>query len=39
MTYIADGKFFELSAGDFIYLPSGVPHGFRTTGSTQCRVA
>jgi mannose-6-phosphate isomerase-like protein (cupin superfamily) len=37
MTYVADGKFFELAAGDFIYLPRGVPHGFRTTGSTPVR--
>ncbi len=37
MTYVADGKFFELAAGDFIYLPRGVPHGFRTTGSTAVR--
>src|SRR6478609_11650343 len=37
MTYVAVGKFFELAAGDFIYLPRGVPHGFRTTGSTPVR--
>jgi mannose-6-phosphate isomerase-like protein (cupin superfamily) len=37
MTYVADGKLFDLVAGDFIYLPRGVPHGFRTTGSTPVR--
>ena len=37
MTYLADGKLVDLAAGDFIYLPRGVPHGFRTTGSTPVR--
>jgi mannose-6-phosphate isomerase-like protein (cupin superfamily) len=37
MTYLAGGELVDLAAGDFIYLPRGVPHGFRTTGSTPSR--
>jgi mannose-6-phosphate isomerase-like protein (cupin superfamily) len=37
MTYLAGGELVNLAAGDFIYLPRGVPHGFRTTGSTPVR--
>jgi mannose-6-phosphate isomerase-like protein (cupin superfamily) len=37
MTYLAGGQRVDLAAGDFIYLPRDVPHGFRTTGSTPVR--
>ena len=37
MTYLAGGQLVDLAAGDFIYLPRDVPHGFRTTGSTPVR--
>ncbi len=37
MTYLADDKLVDLGPGDFIYLPRGVPHGYRTTGSTPVR--
>jgi mannose-6-phosphate isomerase-like protein (cupin superfamily) len=37
MTYLAGGRLVDLAAGDFIYLPRDVPHGFRTTGSTPVR--
>ena len=37
MTYVAGGETFHLSPGDFIYLPQGVPHAFRTTGKTPVR--
>jgi quercetin dioxygenase-like cupin family protein len=37
MTYRAGETIYELSAGDFIYLPSGVPHAFRVTGRTPVR--
>jgi len=33
MTYRAGEQTFHLSAGDFIWLPSGLPHAFRVTGS------
>jgi mannose-6-phosphate isomerase-like protein (cupin superfamily) len=37
MTYVAGDETFRLAPGDFIYLPLGVPHAFRTTGSTPAR--
>jgi quercetin dioxygenase-like cupin family protein len=37
MTYLAGGQLFDLAAGDFIYLPRDVPHGFRVTGAAPAR--
>lgn len=37
MTYRAGDELFHLGAGDFIYLPLGVPHGFRVTGDRPVR--
>ena len=37
MTYRAGDEIFHLGAGDFIYLPIGLPHAFRVTGSTPVR--
>jgi hypothetical protein len=37
MTYRAGEQTFALSPGDFIWLPVGLPHGFRVTGSTPVR--
>ena len=37
MTYRAGDETFHLSAGDFIWLPSGLPHAFRLTGTTPVR--
>jgi quercetin dioxygenase-like cupin family protein len=37
MTYRAGEATYRLSAGDFIYLPSGIPHAFRVTGSIPVR--
>jgi quercetin dioxygenase-like cupin family protein len=37
MTYRAGDDLFHLSAGDFIWLPRGLPHAFRITGSTPVR--
>lgn len=37
MTYRAGEQTFQLSAGDFIWLPVGLPHAFRVTGSTPVR--
>lgn len=37
MTYRAGEEVFHLSTGDFIYLPVGLPHAFRVTGSTPVR--
>ena len=37
MTYRAGDETFHLSAGDFIWLPSGLPHAFRVTGSRPVR--
>ena len=37
MTYRAGEQTFRLSAGDFIWLPVGLPHGFRVSGSTPVR--
>lgn len=37
MTYRAGEATFHLGAGDFIYLPVGLPHAFRVTGSTPVR--
>lgn len=33
MTYRAGEQLHELAAGSFIYLPPGVPHAFRITGT------
>lgn len=38
MTYRAGDEMFELAAGDFIWLPLGVPHAFRVTGKTPARM-
>jgi quercetin dioxygenase-like cupin family protein len=37
MTYRAGEQVHHLSAGWFIYLPSGVPHAFRVTGDAPVR--
>ncbi len=37
MTYRAGEETFRLAAGDFIFLPQGVPHAFRVTGTTPVR--
>ncbi|HEY8619722.1 MAG TPA: cupin domain-containing protein [Dermatophilaceae bacterium] len=37
MTYRAGNQMFHLSAGDFIWLPVGLPHAFRVTGSNPVR--
>jgi quercetin dioxygenase-like cupin family protein len=37
MTYRAGDDLFHLTAGDFIWLPQGLPHAFRITGSTPVR--
>ena len=37
MTYCAGEETFHLSTGDFIWLPAGLPHAFRVTGSTPVR--
>ncbi|GAA3585923.1 cupin domain-containing protein [Nonomuraea rosea] len=37
MTYQAGEVRHELSAGSFIYLPSGIPHAFRVTGAIPVR--
>jgi quercetin dioxygenase-like cupin family protein len=37
MTYRAGEETFRLAAGDFIYLPRGIPHAFRVTGSNPVR--
>ncbi|MGN6302556.1 MAG: cupin domain-containing protein [Angustibacter sp.] len=37
MTYRAGDDVHHLVAGSFIYLPQGIPHAFRVTGSTPVR--
>jgi mannose-6-phosphate isomerase-like protein (cupin superfamily) len=37
MTYQAGDERLLLAEGDFVYLPLGVPHAFRTTGSSPVR--
>jgi quercetin dioxygenase-like cupin family protein len=37
MSYQAGGTLYRLSAGHFIYLPKGVPHAFRVTGTSPVR--
>jgi quercetin dioxygenase-like cupin family protein len=37
MTYRAGNQMFHLSTGDFIWLPVGLPHAFRVTGSNPVR--
>jgi hypothetical protein len=37
LTYQAGNEVHELVAGSFIYLPQGVPHAFRITGTTPAR--
>lgn len=38
MTYRAGDETFVLGAGDFIWLPLGVPHAFRVTGTRPARI-
>lgn len=38
MTYRAGEQTFRLGAGDFIWLPQGLPHAFRITGKTPARM-
>jgi quercetin dioxygenase-like cupin family protein len=38
MTYRAGDEVHRLAAGDFIYLPKGVPHAFRITGDEPAKV-
>lgn len=37
MTYQAGEEVFRLGAGDFLFLPRGIPHAFRVTGTTPVR--
>lgn len=37
MTYRAGEATYQLAAGDFIYLPPGIPHAYRVTGSAPVR--
>ncbi len=37
MTYRAGEEVFHLKAGDFIWLPRGLPHAFRVTGTSPVR--
>jgi quercetin dioxygenase-like cupin family protein len=37
MTYRAGDDLFHLTAGDFIWLPRGLPHALRITGATPVR--
>lgn len=37
LTYQAGDELHHLAAGSFIYLPQGVPHAFRVTGTTPVR--
>ena len=37
LTYQAGDQLHELVAGSFIYLPQGVPHAFRITGTRPAR--
>jgi quercetin dioxygenase-like cupin family protein len=37
MTYRAGDDVHHLEAGSFIYLPKGIPHAFRVTGSAPVR--
>lgn len=37
MTYRAGDELFHLAPGDFVYLPVGIPHAFRVTGTTPVR--
>lgn len=37
MTYRAGEETYHLSAGDFLWLPRGVPHAFRITGDHPAR--
>ena len=38
MTYRAGDEIYHLSTGDFLYLPLGLPHAFRITGTTPAKV-
>jgi quercetin dioxygenase-like cupin family protein len=38
MTYRAGEDVHRLSEGSFIFLPQGVPHAFRVTGSSPVRI-
>ncbi len=37
LTYRAGEQTYQLTAGSFIYLPTGVPHAFRVTGTGPAR--
>jgi quercetin dioxygenase-like cupin family protein len=37
MTYRAGEQTYQLSPGSFIYLPTGIPHAFRVTGTSPVR--
>jgi quercetin dioxygenase-like cupin family protein len=37
LTYRAGEETYELGPGSFIYLPAGLPHAFRTTGTDPVR--
>jgi quercetin dioxygenase-like cupin family protein len=37
MTYRAGDQTYQLSPGSFLYLPAGLPHAFRVTGTSPAR--
>lgn len=38
LTVICDGKKITAGPGSYLFLPRGVPHGFRSTGDTDSHV-
>jgi oxalate decarboxylase/phosphoglucose isomerase-like protein (cupin superfamily) len=37
LTYRAGDQTYQLSPGSFLYLPAGLPHAFRVTGTSPAR--
>ena len=38
LTYRAGDETYDMAAGDFVWLPKGLPHAFRITGNSPARM-
>jgi len=38
VAFVADGKWSKAGPGGYVYLPRGIPHGFRIEGATPARI-
>ena len=38
IAFVCDGKWLQARAGDYVFGPREIPHGFKVTGTTPARM-